>query len=93
MKTKSEIWFEKLGDVWQRKATDEVAELVAGDGEFQYFEDPFEEPITSVEELVHEWQAVAEQEIQKLEIEPLVCTDTEGTARYHFMAMIAGERH
>lgn len=93
MKTKSEIWFEKLDNVWRRKAAAEVAELVAGDGEFQYFEDPFDEPITSVEELVREWQAVKEQEIEKLEIEPLVCTDIEGTARYHFVATIVGERH
>lgn len=28
-----------------------------------------------------------------LEIEPLVCTDNEGTASYHFVAMINGERH
>lgn len=93
MKTKSEIWFEQLKDIWLRKAVDEIAGLVASDGGFQYFEDPFETPIVSVEKLVSEWRAVAEQEIEVLEIEPLVCIDTEGTAYYHFIAMIAGERH
>lgn len=95
MKTKSEIWFEGLGDIWERKATEEVGGLVAVDdaGGFEYWEDPFEEPITDVEKLVAEWQAVKEQEIEVLEIVPLVCTDTEGAARYHFIAMIGGERH
>lgn len=94
MKTKSEVWFKKLGDIWERKAAYEIGRLVDVDGGFEYFEDPFDEaPITDVEKLVGEWQAVKGQEIEVLEIEPLVCTDTEGTARYHFVAMIDGERH
>jgi len=94
MKTKSEVWFEKLGDIWERKAADEIGGLVDVSGGFKYFEDPFDEvPITDVDALVGEWQAVQEQEIEVLKIEPLVCTDEEGTARYHFVAMINGERH
>lgn len=60
MKTKSEIWFERLGDIWRRKAADEVGDLVSNLERFEYFEDPFDEPITDVERLVREWQAVNE---------------------------------
>lgn len=93
MKTRSEEWFEKLGDIWRRRAADEVRDLVSNVEPFEYFEDPFGKPMTSVGELVAEWQAVKEQEIEVLEIVPLVCTDTEGTARYHFVATIDGQRH
>lgn len=89
--TATEHWFQKLKDVWLRQAVDEISELVAP--EFAYYEEPFEAPITDVATLVSEWQTVREQDIEHLEIEPRVCTEREGTARYHFIATIAGERH
>ena len=84
-------WFGKLKEIWLRQAVREISELVAP--QFVYYEEPFEAPITDVAMLVSEWQAVTEQTIEHLEIEPLVCTERAGTAHYHLIATIAGERH
>lgn len=91
MKTKSEIWFEKLRDIWLRQAAEEVGELVAD--EFEYFEDPFDGPITNLTDLVNEWQEVKTQEIKMLEIVSLTEDDTKGFAKYHFVSSIDGQKY
>jgi len=81
--TKTEEWFEKLRILWVEKDIDALSGLVAD--EFEYFESPFEEPITSVEKLKEVWEGVKEQNIQSLEIESLITGDIEGLARYTFI--------
>jgi hypothetical protein len=84
-------WFRQLEDIWLRQDIKKIGTLVAD--EFTYYEEPFDDPIITADALVAEWQAVKAQTIEHLEIVPLVCTEREGTAHYHFIASIAGERH
>jgi hypothetical protein len=91
MQKAPEIWFEKLRDIWLKKDSEGIVSLMALD--FAYFEDPFESPITDKEELIEVWQEVKQQDIELLDIQNLVSNDTEGSARYHFIAEINGEHH
>lgn len=61
--------------------------------EFQYFEDPFLSPITTVSELENVWKEVEAQEIEHLEIVSLYGNDIVGMAQYDFIAQIDGKRH
>lgn len=81
--TKTERWFEKLKVLWIEKDIELLGELMSD--EFEYFENPFEEPIISLIELKKVWQGVKEQDIQSLEIESLITGDMEGSAKYSFV--------
>jgi len=91
MRTATEIWFEKLKDIWLRKASDEIKELVSDN--FSYYEDPFEAPVTDKGKLTEMWKEIEGQDIELLEIDSLVAGDSLGSARYHFVAQINGARH
>jgi hypothetical protein len=89
--TKTELWFQKLHDIWMRKAVGEVGKLMTDD--FVYYEDPFSAPITDVATLKAVWTEIEQQDIEILEITPLHINDKIGTAHYHFVAQIDGQRH
>lgn len=75
-----ENWFHNLEQIWKDKDIAKVQTLLADN--FQYFEDPFNKPFTTLDEVESAWQEVREQNISELEIHPLVCHENEGTATY-----------
>jgi hypothetical protein len=53
---KLNVWFEGLKNIWLNKTPNEVESLVAD--KFIWYENPFQPPITSKEELLKEWQSI-----------------------------------
>ncbi len=81
--TKAHQWFQELGRIWLEKDIVALRHIVAD--EFQYYEDPFQPPITTWEELEAVWQEVHDQHIESLSIEILIEDDVRGLARYEFV--------
>lgn len=75
-----ENWFHNLEQIWQDKDVAKVQTLLTDN--FQYFEDPFAKPLTTLDEVESAWQEVYSQDISTLEIRPLVCHENEGAASY-----------
>lgn len=75
-----ENWFHLLHQIWINKDITKVKTLLADN--FQYYENPFEKPLTSLNEVEAAWQEVHTQNISKLEINVLVTNENEGTASY-----------
>lgn len=88
---KFKLWFGNLKQLWLDKDVEKIPELMAES--FEYYENPFEAPIADVERLKEVWSEVKEQEIELLEIVPLVTESNHGVARYHFKARISGQEH
>ena len=49
-------WFESLRDIWLNKTPNQVESLVAD--KFIWYENPFQTPINTKEELLTEWQSI-----------------------------------
>lgn len=75
-----ENWFHALRQIWINKDIAKVKTLLADN--FQYYENPFEKPLTSLIEVETAWQEVYTQNISKLEIHTLVCHEDKGMASY-----------
>ncbi len=75
-----ENWFHALRQIWIDKDIEKVRTLLADN--FQYYENPFEKPLTSLKEVEMAWQEVHTQNISRLEIHTLVCHENEGSASY-----------
>lgn len=73
-------WFAELERIWKAKDIDAVGQLLAP--EFKYYESPFEEPLTALQQIEEAWSEVKNQEIINLEITPLLASDNEGGAQY-----------
>lgn len=77
-----ENWFQSLKSIWIKKDIENVGNLLSST--FQYYEDPFELPLTSLDEVKNAWKEVANQNILKLEINTLIARKNEGSASYEF---------
>jgi len=53
---KFDEWFEKLREIWLNKTPNKVESLVAD--KFFWYENPFQPPIKTKEELLNEWQSI-----------------------------------
>ena len=80
--TNIEKWFQELERIWLEKDVPALKNILSD--EFRYFENPFELPITTWEELDRVWREVEGQNIQALEINVLISRGAEGCARYAF---------
>jgi hypothetical protein len=80
--TAAENWFQSLKSIWINKDIEHVGSLLSSN--FQYYENPFEPPLTSLDEIKSAWKEVSDQDIIKLEISPLVSRENEGSASYEF---------
>ena len=49
-------WFESLKEIWLNKTPDKVESMVAD--KFIWYENPFQPPIITKEELLNEWQSI-----------------------------------
>jgi hypothetical protein len=78
--TKVQKWFHELQRIWQEKDIIALKNILSK--QFEYYEDPFESPITTWEELEDVWQEVNDQKIQTLEINTLIDGEVEGFAHY-----------
>lgn len=78
--TRHAEWFSALGDIWIRKDSGRIATLMAPS--FRYHEEPFSDPITSVEELVSMWKEVEDQDLQGLNIHFLGVAGEAGIATW-----------
>jgi len=54
------IWLDALKKVWEERDPNKVGDLCAE--KFQWYESPFDKPITKKEQLVKEWQNILKQE-------------------------------
>lgn len=77
-----ENWFQALKKVWMNKETDNIGDLLSST--FQYYEDPFSPPLTSLDEVKNAWGEVSDQNILKLEIQTLATEGNKGSASYEF---------
>ncbi len=77
-----ENWFRSLKDIWINKDIENIDSLLSSN--FQYYEDPFEPPLTSLDEVKGAWKEVSDQDILKLEINTLLTKENEGSASYEF---------
>ena len=53
---KINVWFESLKSIWLNKTPNEIESLVAN--KFYWYENPFQPPINTQEELLKEWQSI-----------------------------------
>jgi len=77
-----ENWFQALKNIWINKDIENVGSLLSST--FQYYENPGEPPLTSLDEVKNTWKEVADQDIIKLEISLLVTRENKGSASYEF---------
>lgn len=77
-----ENWFQLLKSIWIKKDIENIGSLLSST--FQYYEDPFGPPLTSLSEVINAWKEVSNQNILKLEINTLVTQESEGSASYEF---------
>jgi hypothetical protein len=80
--SKIQKWLNDMRDIWLSKTPDKMTDILSE--ELRYYEDPFQEPCLSAEEVVKEWQAIHEQNIEYVEIELLYEHDNVGVAQWKF---------
>ncbi len=78
-------WLNDMKDIWLAQEPDRIVHLLAND--LEYHETPFTPPLTSIQDVVCEWQAIKTQNIEKIEIEVLHEKDNTGVAIWHFKEM------
>ncbi|MFA6280749.1 MAG: hypothetical protein WC612_08215 [Bdellovibrionales bacterium] len=62
-------WLEDMKTIWLEKKPDLIAAILAT--KLEYYENPFEPPLTSIESVVSAWQGIKNQNIEYVEIEIL----------------------
>jgi hypothetical protein len=77
-----ERWFLLLKDIWINKDIENIGTLLSS--EFCYYENPFQSPLVSLDEVKNAWKGVSDQDILKLEICTLIDHGNEGCASYEF---------
>lgn len=83
MTTPVQRWFDTMRAIWLEKQPDRMAEILSPS--LEYFENPFEPPLTTIEAVVSAWQEIKGQEIEFVEIELLhESADGIGTAIWRF---------
>ncbi len=76
-------WFAELKRVWLEKDIEGVKKLLSE--EFEYYENPFELPLTSWTEVKKVWEEINGQDILVLDITVLIDKDNIGVACYDFI--------
>lgn len=76
-------WFNNLKEIWLTKNINNVGSLLSE--KFEYYENPFESPLTNLNDVKKVWQGVNNQNISLLEINILLEKDNEGIAVYDFV--------
>jgi hypothetical protein len=76
-------WFIELKRVWLEKDIQAISSLLAES--FEYYEDPFQKPLTNLVDVQKVWQEVDNQDIQELHIEVLIDDVQVGMADYLFL--------
>lgn len=79
----AEHWFCELQRIWIEKDLKAIPTLLSES--FQYYESPFDLPLTTLEEVQNEWEAIKHQNIKSLEIKLLGSEGNNGMAVYHFI--------
>lgn len=82
-KTPIQNWFIELKRIWLEKDIQMLGRLVSDS--FEYYEDPFQKPLTNLTDLTKVWGEVNVQNIQKLDIDILIDNGQLGMARYEFL--------
>lgn len=86
--SKATAWFQEMYNLWRNKEPERIEALLA-DG-CQYFEDPYQEPLTTLASVVAEWQGINDQEILELEYQILWADATRALVEYRFVSRGAG---
>mgnify|MGYP000268178615 CR=1 FL=1 len=66
---KVDRWFQRLEHIWRSRNIEGIPELMAP--RFEYYEDPHDQPLTSISQLVEVWSEVRNQDLQHLQITPV----------------------
>ncbi|MCB9965546.1 MAG: hypothetical protein H6855_05650 [Rhodospirillales bacterium] len=81
-KTSVEKWFSTMKEIWLSQDPDLIAEIISDTPE--YYENPFEPPLTTKEDVVGVWQDIKSQKIDFVKIDILYQTDKVGMAMWKF---------
>lgn len=76
------IWLDAMQSIWLNKNPNNIADILSKN--LEYFESPFEAPLTSIQEVVNVWQEVKNQHIDYVKIEILDENNDTGTALWKF---------
>lgn len=89
---KFNTWLEKLKTIWEKRLPEDVVGLCAE--KFDWYETPFDEPITTKESLLQEWQSVVQQEDITVTYDILSTDSVKGIAHWHavFRRLPSGEQ-
>lgn len=81
--TTIEKWFHDMRQIWIDKTPERIADILSSD-QLAYFETPFSNPLTHIEDVVREWQAIKNQNIEYITIDILNQTKNVGAAMWSF---------
>jgi len=85
-------WFIMLKKIWLEKDIESVKKLLSE--KFEYYENPFVQPLTSWSEVKKAWEEIKNEDILVLEINPLIIKGSEGMASYDFIYKdLEGKKH
>ncbi|MBI1862766.1 hypothetical protein HYS00_01460 [Candidatus Microgenomates bacterium] len=76
-----EDWLENLKRIWETKTPNKITSICAN--EFIWYETPFDNPLTTKEQLLNEWQSVLNQKHITVSYKILCITDNIGIAQWH----------
>lgn len=71
-----------MKDIWISKDIENIGTLLSS--EFCYYENPFQSPLVTLDEVKNAWKGVSGQDILKLEICTLIDHGNKGCASYEF---------
>lgn len=77
-----QTWLNEMRSIWLDKRPDDMASILAEP--LEYYETPFDPPLTSIDAVVKEWQAIKTQDIELIDIELLHANDKIGMAQWKF---------
>ncbi len=83
MKSNIEKWFLSLKEIWLSKDITKVKNLLSE--KFEYYEDPFDPPITDLIEIENIWKIIENEDIISLDIDLIMEKDNMGIASYNFI--------
>ena len=88
---KFNIWLDRLKDVWETKSPNKILDIVAQ--KFVWQEGPFDEPITTKEGLINEWNSVLNHKDVNVSYKMLVVEKNVGIAQFHatYVRLSSGE--
>jgi len=75
-------WLENMREIWLSKQPNKIAGLLSEN--FDYFEDPTQDPLIKKEDVVEAWQEIITQDIEYVEIEILHEDKNVGVALWRF---------